>query len=48
MLDFIAVPFGYIMRLIYEVIGSYGLSIIAFSLLAKLVLLPLSVKTKRA
>lgn len=48
MLDFIAVPFGYIMRLIYEVIGSYGLSIIAFSLLAKLVLLPLSVKTKKS
>ena len=48
MLDFIAVPFGYIMRLIYEVIGSYGLSIIAFSLMAKLVLLPLSVKTKKS
>lgn len=48
MLDFIAVPFGYIMRLIYEVIGNYGLSIIAFSLLAKLVLLPLSVKTKKS
>ena len=48
MLDIIAVPFGYIMRLIYEIIGSYGLSIIAFSLLAKLVMLPFSIKTKKS
>lgn len=48
MLDIIAVPFGYIMRLIYEIIGNYGLSIIAFSLLAKLVMLPFSIKTKKS
>lgn len=48
MLDIIAVPFGYIMRLIYEIIGNYGLSIIAFSLLAKLIMLPFSIKSKRS
>lgn len=48
MLDIIAVPFGYIMRLIYEIIGNYGFSIIAFSLLAKLVMLPFSVKSKKS
>lgn len=47
MLDFIAVPFGYIMRLIYEIIGNYGLSIVAFTLLTKLLLLPLAIKTKK-
>ena len=48
MLDFIAVPFGYVMRLLYDVIGNYGLTIIAFSLLAKLVMLPLSIQTKKS
>ena len=48
MLDFITVPFGYVMRLIYQVVGNYGLSIIMFSLLTKLIMLPLSVKTKKS
>lgn len=48
MLDFIAIPFGYVMRLLYDVIGNYGMTIIAFSLLAKVVMLPLSIKTKKS
>lgn len=46
--DLISTPFGYIMRLIYEVVGSYGLSIILFSLLVKLVTLPLTIKQKKS
>lgn len=46
--DLISTPFGYIMRLIYEFVGSYGLSIILFSLLVKLVTLPLTIKQKKS
>ena len=46
--DLISTPFGYVMRLIYEFIGSYGLSIILFSLLVKLVTLPLTIKQKKS
>jgi len=44
----ISVPFGYIMRFIYEFVGSYGLAIIIFSILAKLVTLPITLKQKRS
>ena len=43
-----AVPFGYVMEWIYRIVGSYGLSIIIFSLLAKLILIPFSIKSKKA
>ncbi len=43
----VATPFGYVMRFIYEFVGSYGLSIILFSLLIKIVILPLTIKQKR-
>lgn len=46
--DLISTPFGYVMRFIYEFVGSYGLSIILFSLLVKLVTLPLTIKQKRS
>ncbi len=48
MLSIIATPFGYIMRFIYELVGNYGLSIFLFALLAKLLLLPLTIKSKRS
>ena len=47
MLDFIAVPFGYVMRFIYEGVGSYGLSIILFTLLTQIILLPFNWKQKK-
>lgn len=47
MLDFIAIPFGYVMRYIYEVCGSYGLSIVLFTLLTQLLMLPLTWKQKK-
>lgn len=46
--DLISTPFGAVMRLIYEFVGSYGLSIILFSLLVKLVTLPLTIKQKKS
>ena len=48
MLSIIATPFGYIMRFIYELVGNYGVSIFLFALLAKLIMLPLQIKSKRS
>ena len=39
MFDIIAVPFGHVMRFIYEGVGSYGLSIILFTLLTQAIML---------
>jgi len=47
LLSFIATPFGYILRWIYEFCHSYGLSIIIFTVFTKLVMLPFSMKSKR-
>ncbi len=44
---FISTPFGYVMRFIYEFVGSYGLSIVLFSVLAKILTMPLIVKQKK-
>ena len=39
--------FGYILNFIYELVQNYGLAIIIFSVLLKLVLLPLSIKQQK-
>lgn len=39
--------FGYILNFIYELIQNYGLAIILFSILFKLILLPLSIKQQK-
>lgn len=41
-MDIVNIPLGHILRIAYEVIGSYGWAIVAFTILIKLVLLPLS------
>lgn len=39
--------FGYILNFIYEIVKNYGVAIIIFSILIKLVLLPLSIKQQK-
>ncbi len=46
MFDLIAVPFGWVMRLIYQVVHNYGISIILFTLFVKLLTLPSTYKTQ--
>lgn len=46
--DIIKVPFGYILEWLYNFTSSYGLALILFSLVLKLVLLPLSAKSKKS
>lgn len=39
--------FGYVLNFIYEIVKNYGLAIIIFSILLKIVLLPLSIKQQK-
>ena len=43
----IASLFGIALKAIYGVIGNYGLSIIVFTIIVKLILMPLTVKIKK-
>lgn len=47
MISFFANLFGYILNFFYEVIGNFGVAIILFSLLVKIILLPMSVKQQK-
>ncbi len=46
-MSFISTLFGYILNFIYELVKNYGLAIIIFSILLKIVLLPLSIKQQK-
>ena len=42
-INWIAIPLGFVMKLCFNIISNYGLAIILFTLLTKVILLPLSV-----
>ena len=44
---YIGIPLGWLMWLCYRLVGSYGLAILAFTLLSKIILLPLSVVVQK-
>ncbi len=46
--EIITIPLGYIIDLIYRVVENYGLSIIIFTIIIKLLLLPLNIKSQKA
>lgn len=46
--DIIRVPFGYLLDWLYTFTSNYGLALILFSLIVKLVLLPMSMKSKKS
>ena len=48
MFQFFANIFGYILNIINNFVGNYGLAIILFTIIVKLVMLPLSIKQQRA
>lgn len=48
MLSFIASVFGYVMGFIYSLVQNYGLAIILFTILVKLLLLPLTLKQQKS
>jgi len=47
-LNAIAQPLGALLKLIHQLIGNYGLSIIVFTILVKLALVPLTIKQTRS
>lgn len=46
--DIIRIPFGYLLDWLYQFSGNYGLALILFSLIVKLVLLPMNAKSKKS
>lgn len=46
--EIITIPLGYIIDLIYRLVQNYGLSIIIFTIIVKLLLIPLNLKSQRA
>lgn len=46
--DIIRVPFGYLLDWLYTFTSNYGLALILFSLIVKLVLIPMSIKSKKS
>jgi len=46
--DLIKIPFGYLLDWLYQFTTNYGLSLILFAIIIKLVLLPASIKSKRS
>jgi len=47
MFDFIASIFGYLLNFLYIILNNYGFAIIIFSILVKLLLLPLTIKQQK-
>ena len=46
--EIITIPLGYIIDAIYKFVPNYGLSIIIFTLIIKLILLPLNIKSQKS
>ena len=47
MIAFFAKIFGFILNFIYEIVNNYGIAIILFSILVKLLMLPISIKQQK-
>ena len=45
--DIIGIPFGYLMSWIYQFVGNYGLAIILFTVITKLLLFPVNYNTQK-
>ena len=46
--DLVTVPFGWLLGFLYEVLGNYGLAMITFAVIVQLVLLPITMKSKKS
>ena len=46
--DLVQVPFGYLMSVLYQLTTNYGLALILFGILVKIILLPTTAKAKRS
>lgn len=46
--DYVKLPFSYLLRWLYDLTGSYGLALILFGIVVKIILLPASAKSKKS
>ena len=46
--DIIAIPLGWLLKFIYDFVGNYGVALILFTLVTKIILFPLSWKQKKS
>ncbi len=46
--DLLGVPFGYVMRFIYNLVQNYGVAIIVFTVFSKALLFPINYKTQKS
>lgn len=47
MISFFANIFGYVLNFLYQIVSNYGLAIILFSVILKLIMLPISIKQQK-
>ncbi len=47
-MKYVLYPFAWLLRLLYDVFGNYGIALILFSLITKLILLPFNAKSKKS
>ena len=47
MFEFFASLFGYLLSFLYNIINNYGIAIILFTIIIKIILLPLSIKQQK-
>ena len=47
-MDFIAKPFGMLLMWLYEITANYGIAVILFALIVKLILMPFQMKSKKS
>ena len=48
MLSFFANIFGYVLKLLYTIVGNYGWAIILFSIIVKVIMIPISIKQQKS
>lgn len=46
--DIIRIPFGYLLDFLYQFTGNYGLALVLFALIVKVILLPTGIKSKKS
>ncbi len=46
--DIVNVPFGFLLRILYQLVNNYGIALMLFTILVKLILLPLTMKSKKS
>ena len=47
MIAFFANLFGYVLNFLYEIVGNFGIAIILFSILVKIIMIPISIKQQK-